>query len=103
MRTGTCICFSSWSPALIRASHVSIDACSLVATLFEGQCSALPTSAHSRKDDSLTGQGTDSVVAVSREHVAVLWCRACKHYTCAARKPDLRPNERLFQGQSGDF
>ena len=41
--------------------------CSLVATLFEGQWSALPTSAHSRGDGSLTGQGTDSVVAESRE------------------------------------
>ena len=37
--------------------------CSLVATSFEGQWSALPTSAHSRGDGSLTGQGLDSVVA----------------------------------------
>ena len=71
--------------------------------LFEGQWSALPTSAHSRGDGSLTGQGSDSVVAESREQVVVLWCRACKHYTCAARKLDLRPNERLLEGQSGDM
>ena len=37
--------------------------CSLVATAFEGQWSALPTSAHSRGHGSLTGQGSDSVVA----------------------------------------
>ena len=70
MRTGTC-----WSLALIRASHVSIwsETRMLVATLFEGQWSALPTSAHSRGDGSLTGQGTDSVVVESREQVVSCW------------------------------
>ena len=37
--------------------------CSLVATSFEGQWSALPTSAHRRGHGSLTGQCSDSVVA----------------------------------------
>ena len=46
----------------------SMDACSLVATLFEGQWS-VPTGAHSRGDGSLTGQGLDSVFAESREQV----------------------------------
>ena len=62
----------------VRAAPVSSGSgeCSLVATLFEGQWSALPTNAHSRGDGSLTGQGTDSVVAESREQ-SVWWCRAC--------------------------
>ena len=65
--------------------------CSLVATSFEGQWSALPTSAHSRGGGSLTGQGSDSVVAESREQSVVA---GTHDYTCAARKTDLRPNEQ---------
>ena len=49
---------------MLHTCHVGLRReCSLVATLFEGQWSALPSSAHSRGDGSLTGQGSDSVVA----------------------------------------
>ena len=72
-------------------------ACSLVATLFEGQWSALPTSAHSRRDGSLTGRGTDSVCCgVSRTSVVV-----SRANTTPVQLRDLtndrtteRPNER---------
>ena len=61
-------------------------ACSLVATLFEGQWTALPTSAHSRGDGSLTGEATDSCCGVSRTS-----CRVCG---VAGDRPTERTNQR---------
>ena len=74
---------------------------SLLAALFEGQWSALPTSAHSRGDGSLTGQGLDFVCGVSR--TSVVGGTRANTTPCAALRLDLRPSERLLEGQSGDI
>ena len=73
---------------------------SLLAALFEGQWSALPTSAHSRRDGSLTGQGLDTVCGVSRTSVG--GGTRANTTPCAALRLDLRPNERHLERQSGD-